>query len=387
MVELVPASARPYVGGSTGNSILDLIWGYNGLGRISSGGNGPAGGFSGQAGILRLFDLQIGGQVSWLLAAALIALGGGLLATLRSPRTDRTRAAILLWGGWLLVTGGVFSFMTGIIHPYYTNTLAPPIAVLVGVGATLLWQGRRLLGARLALAAMLIATAAWSYRLLERTPDWHAWLRYAVLFGGLATAVAVVAVGARLTRPGLAALAAAGLLAALAGPLAYTLNTVATPQTGSTPSAGPLSVGGFGGGGARRGSASGFTPPTGAGGGAMGGPGSRSVSTALAALLAQSASSYRWVAATGSSSSAAPIELATGKAVMAIGGFTGSDQSITLARFKQLVAAGEIHYYIAGGNGGGPGGGGGVVSEIDSWVASTFKATTVGGTTVYDLTQ
>src|SRR5439155_1282351 len=84
---------------------------------------------------------------------------------------------------------------------------------------------------------------------------------------------------------------------------------------------------------------------------------------ALAALLAQGGSSYRWVAATGSSSSAAPIELATGKAVMAIGGFTGSDQSITLARFKQLVAAGEIHYYIAGGNGGGPGGGGGVVSE------------------------
>ena len=119
----------------------------------------------------------------------------------------------------------------------------------------------------------------------------------------------------------------------------------------------------------------------------MGGRGARSVSTALAALLAQSGSSYRWVAATGSSSSAAPIELATGKAVMAIGGFTGSDQSITLARFKQLVAAGEIHYYIAGGNGGGPGGGGGVVSEIDSWVASTFKATTVGGTTVYDLTQ
>src|SRR5207244_3373713 len=83
----------------------------------------------------------------------------------RRRRPGRTRAAVLLWGGWLLATGGVFSFMTGIIHPYSTTTLAPPIAVLVGVGATLLWQGRRLLGARLALAAMLIATAAWSYRL------------------------------------------------------------------------------------------------------------------------------------------------------------------------------------------------------------------------------
>ena len=112
-------------------------------------------------------------------------------------------------------------------------------------------------------------------------------------------------------------------------------------------------------------------------------------------LLDRNASKYTWVAATGSSNTAAPLELATGKAVMSIGGFGGRDRSITLARLKQLVAAGEIHYYVAGGMGfggsgggrfGGPGGGG-ASSEIESWVVSNFTASTVGGTTVYDLTS
>lgn len=111
--------------------------------------------------------------------------------------------------------------------------------------------------------------------------------------------------------------------------------------------------------------------------------GGGTVSTALVTLLKKDAGSYTWVAATTSANSAAPIQLATGKAVMAIGGFTGSDPSSTLAQFKQLVAAGKIHYYVTGG-GGGPGGGS---NEISSWVTSTYTAVTVGGTTVYDLTQ
>jgi 4-amino-4-deoxy-L-arabinose transferase-like glycosyltransferase len=385
IVELVPASARPYIGGSTNNSVLDLIWGYNGLGRISGTGTGTGAGFSGSPGILRLFNGEMGGQISWLVPAALVALGAGLLATLRAPRTDRIRAALLLWGGWLLLAGGVFSFMSGVIHPYYTNMLAPAVAVLVGVSATLLWRARGYLPARCVLAAMLILTSWWSYRLLERTPSWHPWLRTVVLVAGLVAAVGIVGVGAHLSRPALAALAAAGLLAGLGGPVAYTLDTVMSARTGSLASAGPAVAGGFGGpqgmqspggGGTRSG-----TRPAG------GGPGTASTSSALTSLLAQDASGYTWIAATGSSGTAAPIELATGKAVMAIGGFTGSDEGTTLARFERLVAAGEIHYYMPGGNGGGPRGGQGAASEIASWVSAHFKAVTVGGTTVYDLTQ
>ena len=78
--------------------------------------------------------------MSWLLPAALVLLVAGLAVTLRAPRTDRLRAALLLWGGWTLVTGLVFSFMSGTMHPYYTVALAPGIAALVGVGAVAFWR-------------------------------------------------------------------------------------------------------------------------------------------------------------------------------------------------------------------------------------------------------
>ncbi|MFG3577356.1 ArnT family glycosyltransferase [Micromonospora chersina] len=153
IVELVPASARPYIGGSQHNSILELTLGYNGLGRItgdeegSVGGAGRMGGggggpFSGQTGLLRMFDTEVGGQISWLLPAALILLVAGLWLAGRAARTDRTRAGLLLWGGWLLVTGLIFSFMSGIFHAYYTVALAPAVGALVGIGSTLLWRAR-----------------------------------------------------------------------------------------------------------------------------------------------------------------------------------------------------------------------------------------------------
>src|SRR5438874_194608 len=191
LVELWPASSRPYIGGSTDNSILQLIFGYNGLDRISSAGAGPGGGFSGSAGVLRLFNSELGGQISWLLPAATIALVAGAVWTVRRERTDRHRTALLLWGGWFAITALVFSFMTGVIHPYYTNMLAPAIAVLIGVGATVLWQQRERLVGRMLLAAMLAATAVWSYILLDRSPHWHPWLRFAILIGG---ALAVVGI-------------------------------------------------------------------------------------------------------------------------------------------------------------------------------------------------
>ena len=134
VVQLTPAADRPYIGGSTDNSVLQLALGYNGLGRLDGnetgsvgfhGGAGPS--FSGSASLVRLLGDDMGGQVSWLLPAALIALAALVWLSWRAARTDKLRAAALLWGGWLLVTGGVFSLMAGIIHPYYTIALAPAI--------------------------------------------------------------------------------------------------------------------------------------------------------------------------------------------------------------------------------------------------------------------
>ena len=119
LVELWPADSRPYIGGSTTNSLLELALGYNGLGRLLGGsGNGGGGGgggansgFGGAAGITRLFTDELGLEISWLLPAALVALVALVAISWRAPRRDRLRAAALLWGGWTLVTGLVFSFM------------------------------------------------------------------------------------------------------------------------------------------------------------------------------------------------------------------------------------------------------------------------------------
>ena len=414
IVALWPASSRPMIDGSSSNSILNLIVGYNGFGRLTGSGSGVGGGggggggggnFSGTTGVLRLFNDVMGGQASWLLPAALLVLVAGLAWRLRAPRTDRTRAALMLWGGWLVVTGLVFSLSAGIIHTYYTVALAPAIAALVAIGATLAWRHRRRFEARALLALGVGTTAVWSIVLLGRTPSWEPWLTPVVAVAG-AVACAGLLLPTRITRRVTVATAVIALVACLAGPVAYSAQTIASAHTGSTPSAGPSTAGvggpggggGFGGGSVARESFHGGFPgggaPTGerpsvfarTGGGAGNGG---VVGSALVAALKSGASGYRWAAATSGSQSAASLELATGGVpVMAIGGFSGQGGNLSLAQFEAYVKAGDIHYYIASGSGfggGGPGGGSST-SEITSWVKAHYRSETIGGETVYDLT-
>lgn len=460
IVELWPASSRPYIGGSQNNSFLELTFGYNGLGRINGdetgsvggggGGGGQSGGQWGETGIGRMFNSEIGGQISWLLPAALILLAAGVWLTWKARRTDTARAAFLAWGGSLLMTAVVFSFMAGIFHQYYTVALAPYIAALVGMGATVLWEERARWWARGALGVTVAVTALWSYVLLGRTADYLPWLRWAVLIGGLAGAAGLLLV-ARLGRQ--LALAAVGVsfVASLAGPTAYTLSTLNTGHQGSIVTAGPSGASSMGGPGGGRGGPGGMgggmrppgqgnqqgggmgQPPTGGqgggptgqqgqggnqqngrqpgampgtgtapgtgtspggmgeggtpGGGGMGGLlNGSSVSAEAEKLLEKNAGDYTWVAAAIGSQNAASYQLATGDPVMAIGGFNGSDPSPTLSQFKKYVEDGRIHYFIAGGMGGG-GGNSGTSSRISSWVEENFKEVTVGSATFYDLTR
>src|SRR5579863_3365954 len=195
IAQLTPDADRPYFGGSTDNSILELALGYNGFGRLDGSETGSigGGGFGGSTGIFRLFQSEFGGQGSWLIPAALISLGALIWISRRQPRTSRIRAFALLWGGWLLVTGVVFSYMQGIIHPYYMVALAPAIGALVGVGAMSLWQAGLSRAGRACAAAGVLASGAWAYVLLDRTPAWLPWLRWTVLLAGLAGALAVLA--------------------------------------------------------------------------------------------------------------------------------------------------------------------------------------------------
>ena len=153
---LLPAADRPWVGDTTDNSWFTLIFGANGLSRVSGGTGGPAGagGFGGAAGPLRLFNSILGGQIAWLLPLALAGLVLGLWTRRGAPRTDLARSAYLLWGGWGLVSFIVFSFSQGVFHPYYTTALAPAVAVLAAGGLVVMWdRSRRSAGWSAALAA------------------------------------------------------------------------------------------------------------------------------------------------------------------------------------------------------------------------------------------
>ena len=170
LVLLWPADARPFIGGSQTNNILELMLGYNGLGRITGdevgrvGGGGP---FSDGAGILRMFDGEVATEIAWLLPLALVAIVAIMIARRSAPRTDALRAQAVLWGGWLVVTGLVFSLMQGIFHEYYTVALAPAIGGLVGIATALAWRHRSDVGVRLAAAAAVAASAAWTVHLLS----------------------------------------------------------------------------------------------------------------------------------------------------------------------------------------------------------------------------
>ncbi|SEO56891.1 4-amino-4-deoxy-L-arabinose transferase [Actinacidiphila rubida] len=263
IVELWPASSRPYIGGSQDNSFLGLTFGYNGFGRITGnetgsvgGGGAPGGGGGqwGQTGIGRLFEADMGGQIAWLLPAAFLALVAGLVLTRQARRADTARAAFLVWGGALLMTFATFSFMSGIFHQYYNIGLAPYIAALVGMGASMLWQRRGHVAAAATLAVGVLGTSLWSADLLGRSSGWHPWLRTAVVVAGIAAALGLVLAsrpGRTLARVGTVG-AVVGLAAALGGPVAYTLDTVTTGHTGSIVTAGPsVRGGGFPGGGGR----------------------------------------------------------------------------------------------------------------------------------------
>jgi 4-amino-4-deoxy-L-arabinose transferase-like glycosyltransferase len=95
----------------------------------------------GTPGITRLFDGVSGGMIAWLIPAALVLAVFAMIMLGRAHRTNAVRAAIMVWTGWLLVTGLVFSFMAG-YHDYYTIALAPAIAGLIAVAGHALWQER-----------------------------------------------------------------------------------------------------------------------------------------------------------------------------------------------------------------------------------------------------
>lgn len=374
-VSLTPADERPYVGGSSDNSFVDLTFGYNGLSRLT--GHRPAGQSPhtgdwsrSQIGPLRLFTGESAGQISWWLPVALIALAAGLIWSRRLPRTDPRRAHHLLWGGWLLIGGTVLSAMSGTYHDYYTVTLAPAIAALVAIGGTECWRRRKDRSARLVFAVAIATTAVWSWILLSRTTAFVPPLRWAVLVAGFVAAAGILVSHRRAT---FAAVAAA---AVVAGPLAYCIQTITSGHHGGIVNAGPTLSGSDQGGAHRH-----WMEPV-------------DVSDEMTAMLTAAAADYTWVAATQGGNQAAAYQLATGQPIMPVGGFAGRDPSPTLEQFQHDVAGGRIHYFIDSHRpddeeqthekpDDSPES---QATRIANWVKASFPAHTVDGVPLYDLT-
>ncbi|MGW3135841.1 ArnT family glycosyltransferase [Streptomyces sp. NPDC001139] len=426
-VSLVPAADRPYIGGSTDGSAWDLIMGYDGLGRVfggegNGGGGGGGGGFSGSAGLGRMFNDILGGQISWLLPFSAIALAGGLVLCGRAPRTDPRRMALVLWGGWTVLHYVIFATAQGTMHPYYTTALAPGIAALCGGGGMMLLDAfRRDRRWVWVLPVAFGVTGIWAVVLLRRASGWNTWLWPVV---GVLTVAAVV--GMLVLRSGdrarlLTVSVAAAVVASLAGPTAYAASEPfgssggGGGMGGTNPTAGPSTGGGFGGPGgggdrggfpgggempgggqAMPGSGSGAgqapggtgemggTAPGGTAPGATGAAGQRGgtgrgpggmggADSELIAYLKKHRDGAKWLLAVSNSQSSAQIELSAREPVISMWGFTGSDNAMTVARLKELVKNGELHYVqigggMGGGGMGGPGGGNSVSTAVSNWV-------------------
>ncbi|WP_123026887.1 ArnT family glycosyltransferase [Mycolicibacterium stellerae] len=380
-VAVIPATARPYVGGSTDNTVLQLAVGYNGMTRIlgrnsnhSADLSSPAFGqgwsrLGGGPGLHRLFTSEMANEISWLLPAALVAAAFGAYLLMRGRLRRGEEAALAMFAGWLLASALVFSYMSGMVHPYYTVAMAPAVAGLVGIGTAWAWRERGGWDGRITMAAMILLTAMWSTILLRRNAFGPEWLAWAVAAVAIVATVAVIVIGG---HRGLATAVIVGAVAAIGGPTAFSIATAATPHQGSIPTAlrkGPGQLGNWG--------------------------GDEASNPDLASVLADTHT--EWSAATNGSQSAAALEVSSGTAVMAIGGWSG-DPVPTLQSFIDDVHAGKIAYYVEAGRGGaaelkdrgevvyGRSRSAAHTREIADWVADHYQGTVIGESTVYRLT-
>jgi len=403
VVDLTPASQRPYVDSTQDNSELSLALGYNGIERLLGGvfggrggatgtpptnGNGtsstagthPTNGIGGStnfgrngagqqqpgaASPLRLFQEALGSQVSWLLPLAL--LGMLALAWQRRPRfrEDRQQHSLILWGTWLL-TMGIFFSVAGFFHQYYMTEMAPAIAALFGIGLVIMWKDFRNGGWRgWLLPLALVATVAEQVYLLNSYPTWSSWMVPIIVVLSIVTVV--VLVGARLaphlhvkapgTRFLLPALVA-GVLVLMLAPTVWAITPILLSKQADTLVAGPPQTGNFGGGGRTNGTAT--------------------ADTMLIHYLEANQGKTKFLVAVPSSQGIADqIILATNKAVMSLGGFSGSDPILTTSQLASLVANGTVRFFLLNSSEGGarPGGiGGGQQGALTTWVTQHCTA-------------
>ena len=388
---------KPYIGGSTNGSVLNLVIGYNGLGRILgrdvgrelvggsgsaggprgvpwSGGRGGGGGFGGSSGITRLFGEQIGGQISWLLPLCLLVLVAAAIAGIRQVRsalppaqaTDPARrAGWFLWGGWLLLVGLVLSYAQGGFHSYYTTEMAPALAAVTAAGVAAMWRHYRRPGEYhwLLLPAAVTLTVVWAWVLVSRDTSWNGWLRYAAVAVGI-LAVALLVAG-RVFSTGVSRVAGVlGVVALLLAPGVWSAATAFASSGGAMAQAGP-SGSAFGRG--RFDQAQGELPARFRG--ALAGNLTAEQRKILAYTQAHSQGRPITLAVEGGAMAAEAYLIHSNAVIVGMGGFSGQDPAPTGATLAQWVAQGQLRFVLASSRDTpGRGGRDGVSAQRTQWV-------------------
>jgi 4-amino-4-deoxy-L-arabinose transferase-like glycosyltransferase len=366
-VSLTPANDRPYVDGTTNNSAVSMAVGYNFLSRFSAVGlsaadtgsvsatpSGP-GGPSGQAGGPegsgmgaqaadsfgggetgwgKMLGSSLASQTGWLYPFAATALVCGLWWRRGSPRTDKLRAGLVLWGAWLATYFLTFSAGSVNGHVYYMGVIAVPLAALTGAGTVLMWQAYRTGGRRAwALPAAFAATAAWSAYISLQYSSLLPWAVPTTLLLGAAACVLLA-----LARPG-ARPAATGRIA-VAGLLAGLCAIVITPSAWAVQVFNPWNtypvIGSVG-------PSSYFGPP----GGLV--TADNTLTASQQRLLSYTKAhrgTAKYLFATTSESDASPYILDAGAEVLPMGGFTGRVPYPTLAQFRHMVNSRQLQYVL-----------------------------------------
>jgi 4-amino-4-deoxy-L-arabinose transferase-like glycosyltransferase len=263
LVTLTPAADRPWISGTSDNSVWSLIFNYNGVGRVTGqtgapgagfggGGGGGGGAFGGPTGVFRLLSSGLGDQAGWLLGFAIVA-GLGVLVASRLRRSDPRTGWLIAVGGAFLVSAAVFSYASGIFHPYYVSFLAPFTAMLIGAGVGEAVTGGRV--ARIAVPAAIIAGAITELVVLGNLSGELSWARPLII---AAAGVSAILLATQLSARVRAVVMGVALAALLAAPATWAAETIGHATAATFPAGGPASGPG--------GTGSGFGGPRGGGG-------------------------------------------------------------------------------------------------------------------------
>ncbi|TPR12938.1 glycosyltransferase family 39 protein [Apilactobacillus timberlakei] len=416
-VDMTSANNRPYEGGSEHNSVMELAFGYNGAQRLLGQTTGTGGTFKGMgnqksksnnnqanknqptppkinknnqrkgnlkmpvgnkpagmkhggapgggsnifnigtAGPLRLFQSALGPQISWLLSFAIIGMIASYIVYADHRRKwhqiNEKQKQIVLWTGWLVLVGGFFS-VASFFHPYYTIMLAPAIASLSGIGLMGMLKALKIFNRKdIRFYFLPLAIAVTTMLQAWYVSSYYSWLTILILVIGITASLGIIFIKSKKIMK---KVIIASLITIAIAPSFWSMTPTIAKTSDAIPSAGPDLLNSHGN---------------------QGGIGSGSVNNKLLKFLQKNQGNAKYLFATADSGTAAPYIIKTKKAVMAMGGFNGTDPAITLSKFKQLVKSGQIKYYLDGGKSGSTN------SSIVNWIKKHGKkvsAKTYGGT-------